>query len=194
LTTPAWWPAAWRSTWPLVFPAYDATGDLASLHARAITIGAEPKTRWPRGCSLGGVLFADSMGRDFLRLWRVPEQLAGLEAVVVAEGATDTLKVAQVLEGSAATWGVLGYVSGSKQALGRITWPAWLPCLIAVDDDPAGDAYACEIRQALHRALVYRVRAPISRMGERKAADWTDLDDTLVRETLANVARWEVLP
>ena len=51
-----------------------------------------------------------------------------------------------------------------------------------------------EIRQALHRALVYRVRAPISRMGERKAADWTDLDDTLVRETLANVARWEVLP
>lgn len=193
-TMPTWWPSTWCSTWPVVVPAFNWAGSLVTLHARAVTKHADPKTRWPRGCSASGVLFADGTGRDFLRAKGDVAALGGLEAVVVVEGATDTLKVAQVLERSPVTWGVLGYTSGSKQAVERIAWPASIPCVVAVDDDDAGDTYAVELRRALPGVRMYRVRPPVPRQPDgKKGADWTDLADEVVRDSLGNVAGWEVL-
>lgn len=190
---PGWWPAPWCSTWPVVFPAYDALGRMVSIHARAVSKMAEPKTRWPKGYAAGGLLFADETARTFLQAGGDVAAIAGLEAVVIAEGATDTLKLAQVLEGSPVTWGVLGYTSGSGPALEHIAWPSTLPCLVAVDDDDAGDAYAVEVRRALRGVPMFRVRPPSKRHDGRKGADWADLADELAREILADVARWEVL-
>ena len=115
-----WWPSSWLPTWPLMFPMFDDLGVLRSLHARAISSSIEPKTRWPFQCSLSGLLFADGMGLDFLRSQGSPEATRGLEGIFLAEGATDALKLAQVLEGTPATMGVLGYVAGSKHALAEI--------------------------------------------------------------------------
>lgn len=190
---PQWWPSSWCESHPILFPAYDAHGSFVSLHARANEKNSVPKTRWPKGRSLGGVFFADDSGLNFLKAWQTPEQLIGLEAIVIVEGATDTLKAAQALESSPVTWGVLGYCSGSRKAIEQIAWPASLPCIIAVDDDAAGDAYALEVRRALPHALVSRVRPP-KRLKGQKRWDWSEISDEAVLDAFASTARWEVLP
>lgn len=189
-----WWPSAWLRRWPLMFPAYDAKGELVSLHGRALA-NIEPKTRWPYRCSASGLLFADIMGVTFLRQCSRGASVDGLDAVVVAEGATDTLKLSEVVDGGECAFAVLGYVAGSKQAFAGIDWPVHAPCLVATDDDAAGDRYAAEVRRALHwRTSVFRVRVPEARSPEgRKAGDWSDMSNGEVLEAITTTSRWEVL-
>lgn len=189
-----WWPSSWRLTWPLMFPLFNALGELRSLHARAISSSIEPKTRWPFQCSASGLLFADGVGLEFLRSHGSAEATRGLEGIFLAEGATDTLKLAQVLEGTAATMGVLGYVAGSKRALAEIDWPLGVPCIVATDDDAVGDKYATDVRRTLRwRVDVYRVRAPQGRdAAGRKVGDWSDLSDEEVISTVVDSTKWEV--
>lgn len=189
-----WWPDSWLHRWPLIFPAFNARGAMVSMHGRAIDREAEPKTRWPYRCNASGLLFADTLGVTFLRCCSQVQSVEGLEAVIIAEGATDTLKLSQVVEAEDSTIAVLGYVAGSKHAVARILWPESVPCIVATDDDDVGDKYAMEIRKAISPTVpVYRVRTPHGRDAEgKKRGDWTDLADDVVRETVANVARWEV--
>lgn len=191
----AWWPTPWLQGWPLVFPAYDSRGHLASIHARAVSRATEPKTRWPYRCSASGLLFADIMGVTFLRQCSRGASVDGLDAVVVAEGATDTLKLSEVVDGGECAFAVLGYVAGSKQAFADIDWPVHVPCLVATDDDTAGDRYAAEVRRALDwRTSVFRVRVPKARSPEgRKAGDWSDMSNGEVLEAITATSRWEVL-
>lgn len=190
----SWWPAAFQQGWPLVFGAYDHTGTLATLQGRALSSSAEPKTRWPSGCSASGVFFADRLGVTFLQRCSAGECVSGLQAVIIAEGATDTLKLASVVEGLDSTIAVLGYVAGSQHALKKLPWPSEVVCLIAVDDDEAGDRYSGEILRAVNaRAPVFRVRPPQGRAAAgAKLADWSDLPDADVAAAITDAVRWEV--
>ncbi|MDP1918594.1 MAG: toprim domain-containing protein [Myxococcales bacterium] len=190
-----WWPADRRERWPIVFGAYNAAGVLTSVHARAVARDVAAKTLWPKGCNASGLLFADVFGVDFLRARARGEAVSGLEAVVIAEGATDTLKLSQVMNAEGATFAALGYVNGSKHALARIDWPSDVPCIIAVDNDAEGDRYAGEIAAALAgRCRVFRIRAPQGR-GEdgKKLGDWSDLDDGVLLDAITDTQRWEVV-
>jgi hypothetical protein len=192
---PQWWPSGWSTTWRLVVPAWNEHGELVSLHARAIA-AAQLKTRWPKGCSASGLLFADPLGVTFLREWDTPGALAGLEFVVIAEGMTDTLKLSVVAERDESTVAVLGYVAGSARALGRIAWPPSVPVLLAVDDDEVGDHYAAEVRAVLPSSVrVWRVKPPQGRGQDgKKRGDWSDLDDERAGQALLESGRWEALP
>ncbi len=133
----AWWPYS-AHTYRLAMPAVDVSGQVVSLHARAIR-STEGKTRWPRGVSSGGLFFADDAGRQFLRQRMVPGGCGGLDAVIFTEGMTDALTVATVayraaLDGK--TWGVLGLTSGSERAFAghknfsvtlKVWQSTWLP-------------------------------------------------------------------
>jgi hypothetical protein len=188
-----WWPAAWLRRWPLMFPAYDVRGELVSLHGRALA-NVEPKTRWPYRCSASGLMFADSMGVTFLRQCARGASVDGLEAVVVCEGATDTLKLSEVVDGAECAFAVLGYVAGSKRAFAGIDWPVHVPCVVATDNDAVGDKYAAELRGAIDwRVPMFRVRVPQARSPEgRKAGDWSDMSNPEVLEALTAQSRWEV--
>ncbi len=187
-----WWPAPWLRRWPLMFPAYSASGELVSLHGRALG-QVEPKTRWPYRCSASGLLFADTMGVTFLRQCARGASVDGLEAVVVCEGATDTLKLSEVVDGGECAFAVLGYVAGSKRAFADIDWPVHVPCLVATDNDAAGDRYAAELCEAVDRRVpVFRVRVPQARSPEgRKAGDWSDMSNVDVLDAIAG--KWEAL-
>lgn len=195
LPTPLeWWTAAWLRRWPLVFPAYDSKGRLASVQARAIDSTTEPKTRWPYRCSASGLFFADVMGVGFLRSVADGVAVSGLDGVVMVEGATDTVKLARVVEAADATLAVMGYVAGSKHALAQVDWPRAVPCVVATDDDEVGDRYAAEVRKALDwRIPVYRMRTPHGRHEDgSKVTDWSDCSDEEVLQALETGSRWEV--
>lgn len=189
-----WYPDSWLQGWPLIFQMVNARGELRSLQGRAISSNIEPKTRLPYQFSASGLLFADGMGLESLRSHGKVGATRGLEGIFLAEGATDALKLAQVLEGTTATMGVLGYVAGSKHALAHIDWPHGVPCIVATDNDAVGDKYAAEVRRALHwRVTVYRVKAPQGRDATgAKVGDWSDLTDAQVLETVVDATKWQV--
>ncbi|WP_309895329.1 toprim domain-containing protein [Archangium sp.] len=148
---PAWWPYP-PEVYRLALLAFEPDGAAASIQARAIRadLPAQDKTRNPRGFSYAGALFADDCGREFLRAGRARESMAELEAVVVAEGLTDTLKLAQVASRHGRRWAVLGMVAGSANAFRSLSaWPRSVPCWVATDGDEAGDRYALQVREAL---------------------------------------------
>lgn len=190
-----WWPAEKRSKWPITFAAYNAAGVLTSVHFRAAARDVEPKTRWPDLRNATGLLFADVFGVDFLRARSRGESVTGLEAVVIAEGATDTLKLSQVMNAEGATFAALGFVNGSKHAIARIDWPSDVPCIIAVDNDAEGDRYAGEISAALAgRCRVFRIRAPQGRGDDgKKLGDWSDLGDEVLLDAITDTERWEAV-
>jgi len=142
---PAWWPAAWADAWRLVVPAYEASGALASLHARAVRdVGEGPKTRWPRGAGAAGLLLACPLGAAFLRgEGPVPS------TVLVVEGLADTLAAALMLAQAGRRWPVLGVSSGSTRAVGAVRWPRGVICRVATDPDGTGEQYAAQVRAAL---------------------------------------------
>lgn len=146
-TFPTWWPAAWADTWRLVVPAYEPTGELSSIHARAVVPhGEDPKVRWPRGPSAGGLLLACPLGVAFLR----GELPAPPPVVVVVEGLTDTLSAVLRCHRFGRPWPVLGVASGSARAFERVRWPSGVVCHVRTDPDATGDRYAAEVRAALH--------------------------------------------
>lgn len=148
---PTWWPYP-PEVYRLALLAFEPDGEVASLQARAIRadLPAKDKTRNPRGFSYAGTLFADDRGRAFLRAVWGGETMAALEAVLVAEGLTDTLKLAQVARRYGRRWAVLGMVAGSASAFRSLSaWPTRVPCWVATDGDAAGDRYALQVREAL---------------------------------------------
>ncbi|WIG98422.1 toprim domain-containing protein [Myxococcus sp. SDU36] len=148
---PPWWPYP-PDVYRLALLAFESGGEVASIQARAIRadLPAKDKTRNPRGFSYAGTLFANGRGQEFLRAVRGAETLAALEAVVVTEGLTDTLKLAQVACRYGRRWAVLGMVAGSANAFRSLSaWPTGIPCWVATDGDEAGDRYAIQVREAL---------------------------------------------
>lgn len=167
---PEWWPGSWASTWRLVVRAWEPSGTLAAVHARAILPDTDPKTRWPLGLDgrfrYGDLLFADVWGEALLRGGDLP---GGLEAVVVVEGLTGFLNFTLRAKEAGRHVAVLGITSGSTPALRRVPWPTGLRCLVATDDTdappakgglPTGERYAREVVEALRPrgVLVERVR------------------------------------
>ncbi len=162
---PSWWPQGRAWLWRLVTRAFDAQGQLASLHARAIEERPSsrsgeplPKTLWPGShggprYDAGGLFFADDAARSLLL--REP---AALERLLLCEGLTDWL--------AAAAWArqtgqqglaVMGGVSGSFPALALLPVPAALDIVVAVDEDAAGQRYLEQIRRALPGRTVRRL-------------------------------------
>jgi hypothetical protein len=168
---PAWW-SPWRAqTWRLIVRAWTARGELASVHARAITttplIDGEPsgKDAWPKGYTCGRLFFADRHGLELLRGTPHP----ALFAVVICEGLTDwlaasawfarrQLRLNRTGGGTdAPSVAVLGGVSGSFPALADVPWPDRpLDIVAAVDEDPAGDGYLLQIVDALAGRTIRR--------------------------------------
>lgn len=137
-----WWPARWSATWRLVVPAFTGLGELASLQARAPgPVGDdEPKCRWPRGASAGGLLFADPrLARPILR-----GRPSAARRVLIVEGLTDYLTACSRVEGPTA---VIGVASGSAAALRLLRTD--LPIVVATDYDRAGEVYAELVAEAL---------------------------------------------
>lgn len=154
---PSWWPPSWAFTWNLVARAYEPDGTLASVHGRAIVASADPKTRWPRGYQARGLLFADNMGREFLR----GQRLAVLDGVLIVEGLTDTLAAAVWARGrqrrTGTTLAVLGITAGGAAGLASVkTWPRKIPLYVATDWDETGHKYARAVRMAVPREVEVR--------------------------------------
>lgn len=153
---PSWWPAAWASTWRLVMRAYDAHGDVASVHARSIVPDAEPKTRWPRGVP-AGYLFADKRGVALLR-----GEPGDTDRVVICEGMTDTVAMALAVADAGRRFATIGITAGATKTLREVRWPK-VPIVVATDHDDAGERYAREIFTALStHPDVRRTRSPIA--------------------------------
>ena len=152
---PSWWPARRAATWRLVVQAWDARGELRSLHARAVVPPpvvegrALPKVLWPKGYESRELLFACPEAQALLR----GEPSPGLFSLVVAEGLTDWLTLASwaqhVGAGRADRVAVIGGTSGAWGALSQAILPADLDVVVAVDEDATGDRYLLEIADAL---------------------------------------------
>lgn len=143
---PAWWPSRWAALWRWAVLAYEPDGTVGSIHARAVGASGEaPKTRWPKGCDAGGLLFADSRGVALLR-----GQVADVDSVTVTEGLTDFV--------AASLWAhrtglnrraVLGIASGGARAFERVRWPEGMTFYVATDPDKQGERYAAKVRAGL---------------------------------------------
>lgn len=155
---PQWWPWGARP-WTLVTRAFEPDGRLASIHARAVS-PAKAKTRWPRGCSAHGLLFADRAGLALLR-GKPPGDLAG---VLICEGVTDfwaaALAAAQLAQ-VGPRWAVLAGTSGSFDALVQVRWPAQVAVILAQDADEAGERYVEQSRRGLAGCDVVVKRAKL---------------------------------
>lgn len=145
-----WWPYGQEA--PLVVPAYNGHGQLRGLQGRDIRPPerVRVKTRWPRGHDASGLLFADPVsGRPLLR--GIGD---GPRDVVIVEGLTDYLWAAQEASPDLA---VLGVASGSASALRLVSFPPHARITIGTHADPAGDAYAQSIADALSPRLCHRI-------------------------------------
>lgn len=136
-----WWPLSWSRSWRLVVPAFDATGRLRTLHARAVD-GSTPKTRWPMNSDASGVVFANLAGRAFLRGTSAPARL------LVTEGLPDFLDASSQADADMA---VLSVESGSTPVFTalRPRLPAVTRVYVSTHADLAGDRYAQGVADAL---------------------------------------------
>ncbi len=145
---------SWRQAgYYLVLPAYDATGRLASVHARYAGPPPGPKERktlWPSGYQVRGLTFANPPALAMLR-GELPEAPA---RVVIAEGATDYLLAAlkwpalPILGLTAGTW--------NRELADRV--PDGATVAIRTDNDPAGDRYAETVIESFKGRRVALVR------------------------------------
>lgn len=146
----------WAGGWRLILPCYGPGGDLVQLRARWVEKGrppvSAPKEHGGTGITHGGCVFADPAGRRLLA-----GDAAGLELVLVAEGWPDFARFAARAPGGAA---VLGVWSGSWSPGLAACIPDGARVILAMDPDPAGDAYAAKVLASLEgRCRVERWRA-----------------------------------
>jgi len=158
---PEWWPARWASIYRLAILCFDARGEAAGLHARAVRATKNGKTRWCRGYAASRLLMPGIGGLDLLRGCDVPMH-AG---VWICEGVTDVLAASIVALQLQIPAVVLGAASGGFQALADVRWPrAILRGDVAVyirsDDDEAGNRYAEQAHRALYPLGIAARRAP----------------------------------
>jgi hypothetical protein len=130
------WCRSWRQLAPLILPIFDQTGDMVSLHGRALQ-SIRPKTRWPTGFRIAGTAMADGFGIRLLQGEPVTD------TVVIAEGLPDFLTFATATsEVDDCAPAVLGVANGtwSREIADRI--PDEATVVIATHHDAAGDSYA----------------------------------------------------
>ena len=158
---PSWWPSSWAVHYRLAVLAYEPDGTPASLHARAVSAydfngqrinEPKTKTRWPKGCTADGLLFADPGGLALLR----GESPSGLRKVWIGEGLTDLLRAALIATEELEPRAVLCATSGGFRALQDVCWPDGLRFYATTDNDSRGETYAREIAEALAPIPVYR--------------------------------------
>lgn len=154
------WCRSWLHTGHrLVFPLYDAHGNLAGLHGRIVLVQPDDprgKARSVRGC--GGLVLADATALDLLSTGAAPWWNG---EVLICEGETDFLTLGLRWSDAAACLpAVIGIFEGawSPQIAARI--PARAVVRILTDPDEAGRRYAAQIEQTLgHRCAVVQPRS-----------------------------------
>lgn len=152
-----WWEA--RQRFRAIVPLWNAKGELASLHARAVAPGkwaVQDKATSPRGFSTAGLVIANAIGREIIA--GVSRYETDCAKVVIAEGVPDFLTLAS----SYPTAGVIGVLSGSWNAELAVHIPTGKPkrrVLIATDQDQDGEKYARAIVKSLAGCAVGRWRA-----------------------------------
>lgn len=145
---PEWFP----SGFPLVVPAFNAAGELTSMHGRSLDISGRRTKTWPRGVSSTGLLLLDPQwARPWLRGGTPPS------AVLIAEGITDYLA-------ASAHMPVIGVTSGSFEALKLIRFERDTSIYSALDPDRAGERYAMKLADAVWPLLVHQL--PLKRLSK----------------------------
>jgi hypothetical protein len=135
-----WQQAGYR----LVLPLYDASGRIASLHARSGRLDALPKGVLPGGHAASGLVMADAGGVQMLAggPWE-PRQLW------IAEGVPDFLTLVSDFGDADDETAMLGVVSGSWSKLIADRIPNGCRVVVATHDDSAGDRYASIVAATL---------------------------------------------
>ena len=157
-----WWGSGHR----LLFPLWNAEGNLCSVHARLVESDQTERAKglFPSGHSAKGLFLADSFARLLIRSgvpswWRQSEP----PSVIITEGAIDFLTVATHYGCTEYAPAVLGVFSGSwsDELAARI--PTECRVVVKVHRDEAGEKYLAAIR----RSLSGRCRVLV---GDRKVA------------------------
>jgi len=135
------WPRAWSSIWRCVVPAFDVSGRLQNLHARAVVPTDAGKTRWAAGLEASGLVFASRPARAFLQ-GATPTR----QELLVTEGLPDFLDaVAQQPD-----LPVISVESGSASALAAVRERlGGIRVFIGTHDDPQGNRYEQAVAAAI---------------------------------------------
>lgn len=157
----------------LVFPLYDAGGQMRSVLARRIAESDTPKSIAPAGCTRQGLVLADGLGRSVLATGSRPTWFADGRArleVWIAEGEIDYLTAATSWREEQAP-GCLGIFSGSwsKSVASRV--PDGARITIATDNDEAGEKYS----QQIIETFAERQKVALTRW--KPTGDVSDLSD-----------------
>ena len=158
-----WGKAGYR----LLLPMFNRLGVLRSLRARRVVAGEGPKNLAPAGCSTGGLVMADALGRKLLETGRRPESWPAAVPlrIVVAEGEPDFLTWGTRFSDADATApAVLGVVSGGWTSGIASRLPDGARVIVRTHLDEPGERYA----RAVHDSL--RGRCTLLRGGLRGAA------------------------
>ena len=166
-TLPAWagmGRRSWRDSGHLLLlPGWTATGELASLHARAV-VATERKAIWPSAGegSARGLVFANAPARALLC-----GELDEPPRIVVVEGVPDFLTSAAAW---LPAWPILGLAVGgwTPELAARI--PDGSRLAVWTDPDPGGDKYAERIRLSFKGRRVELAR------GRRSEPDGRPMD------------------
>jgi len=180
-----WWARycgqAWntaRQKFRLVVKLFGATGQLESVHARALypqDSKGRDKAAAVAGASLKGLVMAEELGRLLLTVSSVGDGRPAVELVRrcglwIAEGSPDFCTLAaEWSDADEDAPAVLGILSGTWTEELALRIPDGCEVIIATHNDPAGDRYAAGILATLEqrrRANLIKVR----RWKPRKAA------------------------
>lgn len=141
----------------IIVPFFDAQGELRTLRASRV-VADTPKRLGPAGHKASGVVMADAIALEVIRLGARPAWLDEPLRVVIAEGEPDWLTWATRFPLDApAPYASLGIINGSwsDELAARI--PNGSRIIIRTDHDAAGDKYAAEVTKTLaHRCTVLR--------------------------------------
>lgn len=144
----------------VLFGQFDARGRMVSCRARCVFADAKPaKSVAPASFRAGGLLLADSMGRQVLKSsdlqwWKSP-------CIVITEGEPDWLTWAsRHPEGDEQGPAFLGIESGgwTQEIADRV--PSGTRIIIRTHNDPAGNRYAQLIHQTLNERCHVRRMIP----------------------------------
>jgi hypothetical protein len=143
----------WRELgYKLIFPMYDASGDLRSVRAGRVVDGDGPKRLPPGRHKASELVMADAFGRAMLRGEFKPYRLT------IVEGEPDFLTRAIVMNDPHGA--TIGIVSGSWTKAFAERVPLGCRVYLRTDVDDAGNRYAQEIEATLRRrAFLWRRQA-----------------------------------
>jgi hypothetical protein len=161
-----------RSGHRLIVPMWDASGALASLHARSVRPDVPPgsKAASPAGAELRGLVMADALGRRMLEGTALADGSPAAELVTasglwVMEGVPDFLtRATDYSEAAEAAPAVLSVLSGSWTTALAARVPNGTIVAIETHSDAAGERYARTIVATLAE------RCRLKRRGAGRAA------------------------